>query len=77
MCLSVVAKIIKLVGDEAIVELNGVKKRIEVGLLADQISEGDWVLVHTGFAIAKINETRAREILSAYSIMNEVANKVD
>ena len=69
MCLSVVAKVEKLHGDgKATVVLGNVRKTIKLGLLADELIVGDWVLVHTGFAIAKIDEQRAQEILAAYEL---------
>lgn len=69
MCLSVVAKIEKIHEDgKATVVLGNVRKDIELGLLQDELSLGDWVLVHTGFAIAKIDEKRAHEILAAYEL---------
>ena len=69
MCHSVVAKIEKLHGDgKATVVLGNVRKTIELGLLQDDASTGDWVLLHTGFAIAKIDEQRAQEILAAYEM---------
>ncbi|MHA2028924.1 MAG: HypC/HybG/HupF family hydrogenase formation chaperone [Candidatus Kariarchaeaceae archaeon] len=68
MCLSVVAKLEKLHGDgKATVVLGNVRKTIELGLIQDALV-GDWVLVHTGFAIAKIDEQRAQEILAAYEL---------
>ncbi|MHA2099766.1 MAG: HypC/HybG/HupF family hydrogenase formation chaperone [Candidatus Kariarchaeaceae archaeon] len=69
MCLSVVAKLEKLHGDgKATVVLGNVRKTIELGLIQDALV-GDWVLVHTGFAIAKIDEQRAQEILAAYELI--------
>ena len=67
MCLSVVAKIETMHEDgKATVVLANVRKTIELGLLYDELNLGDWVLIHTGFAIAKIDEQRAQEILAAY-----------
>ena len=67
MCLSVVAKVEKIHEDgKATVVLGNVRKRIELGLLQDEVTLGDWVLIHTGFAIAQIDEQRAQEILAAY-----------
>ncbi|MHA2250429.1 MAG: HypC/HybG/HupF family hydrogenase formation chaperone, partial [Candidatus Kariarchaeaceae archaeon] len=39
------------------------------GLLEDEVAINDWVLLHTGFAIAKIDEQRAKEILEAYELI--------
>ena len=67
MCLSVVAKIMELLeNNEARADIGGVKKIINLGILASEIEVGDWVLIHTGFAIAKVDEKKANEILEAY-----------
>ncbi|MCY3413837.1 MAG: HypC/HybG/HupF family hydrogenase formation chaperone [Candidatus Heimdallarchaeota archaeon] len=67
MCLSVVAKIIEILDqNKALVDINGVKKTITISLMADDLHINEWVLVHTGFAIAKVDEEKAREILASY-----------
>ncbi len=74
MCLSVIARVLKIMeDDEAIAELGGVKKQISLGLMADQIHPGDWVLIHTGYAIAKVDEEKAKEMLEAISEMKELS----
>lgn len=73
MCLSVVAKILEIIDqNDAQVDINGVRKKIIIALLADQIKVGDWVLVHTGFAVAIIDEKKALEILEAYEQIGSV-----
>ena len=74
MCLSVIAKVNHIYTDEneAIVELNGVKKRVSMGLLSESVKEGDWVLIHTGFAIAKVDEKKAKETIQAYMELEDV-----
>lgn len=58
MCLSVPAKIIEINGDMAKVSIGG--GIINIGLqLVEDISVGDYVLVHTGFALEKIDEDEA------------------
>ncbi|MEU8246665.1 HypC/HybG/HupF family hydrogenase formation chaperone [Nonomuraea sp. NPDC048916] len=50
--------------DLAMVDVSGVRRRINVGLLADEdLKVGDWVLVHVGFALSKISESEARAVL--------------
>jgi hydrogenase expression/formation protein HypC len=65
MCLAIPGQIIELVpapSPGAIVEVVGVRRRIDVGLLQDDPPEpGDWVLIHVGFAMSKISEADARE----------------
>lgn len=67
MCLGIPGQIIEYV-DEAndIVKVNvsGVKRNINVGLVRpDGIGPGDWVLIHVGFAMSKIDEHEAQETL--------------
>ncbi len=47
----------------ALAEAKGVKKEIYISLLPEKVKEGDWVLVHVGFAIAKIDEKQAQETI--------------
>lgn len=64
MCLGIPGKIIDFVDDThhiARVEVGGVRRAINVGLvLPDGIAPGDWVLIHVGFAISRIDEQEAR-----------------
>jgi len=62
MCLAVPAKIIKIENDIGTVDLDGVTRPVSL-LLLEQAKVGDFVLVHAGFAIHKIDESRARESL--------------
>jgi hydrogenase expression/formation protein HypC len=56
-------KVIKIKDDMGDVEVNGVKR--EVGLmLIDDIKVGDWVIIHAGFAISKLNKEEAKETLA-------------
>ncbi len=67
MCLSVVAKIEEVMEDGlARANINNVRKIINLGLLEGDVGVGDMVLIHTGFAITKIDEKQARQILEAY-----------
>ncbi|MCV7204281.1 hydrogenase assembly protein HupF [Mycolicibacterium peregrinum] len=64
MCLGIPGRVVDIVDVEAYlanVDVNGVRRIISVRLLADdRLRVGDWVLVHAGFAIAKIDETEAK-----------------
>jgi len=64
MCLAYPYKIVE-VKDEwtAIAEVQGVKTEIALHLLPEKVKEGDWVLVHVGFAIKKLSEEEALESL--------------
>ncbi|MCX7927038.1 MAG: HypC/HybG/HupF family hydrogenase formation chaperone [Candidatus Omnitrophica bacterium] len=62
MCLAIPVKILKIKGNTAIADFWGIQKQIDVRLVAD-VRVGDYVLVHAGFAIEKINKTQARKNL--------------
>jgi hydrogenase expression/formation protein HypC len=52
-------------GDAAVVELGGVRREISLMLL-DDVSVGEWVIVHAGFAIEKLSEEAAEQTLSLF-----------
>ncbi len=64
MCLGIPGQVVDIVDAEqslAKVDVNGVRRNISVRLLADDnLQVGDWVLVHVGFAMAKIDEHEAQ-----------------
>lgn len=69
MCLAVPMNVKEINGDLGVVESLGVKR--EVGLmLMEDIKIGDWVLIHAGFAISKLNQEEAEETLA---LLREVA----
>ena len=67
MCLGIPGQVVEMVEPEehlARVEVSGVRRVISVRLLAEQnVVPGDWVLVHVGFAMAKIDEHEAQQTL--------------
>jgi len=66
MCLAVPGKVIDIEGKTAVVDFGGVKREVRLDLLPD-VKVGDYVIVHTGFAIEKLDEKRALEILEAWA----------
>lgn len=63
MCIAVPMNVTEINGDIGIVESQGVKR--EVGLmLMDDVKVGDWVLIHAGFAISKLNQEQAEETMA-------------
>ncbi|MBV8572024.1 MAG: HypC/HybG/HupF family hydrogenase formation chaperone [Acidobacteriaceae bacterium] len=75
MCLAIPAKVLQFSGDEptrALVEVVGVRRYIDTGLLQDDPPRaGDWVLVHVGFAMSKISEDQALEQLEMLAKLGE------
>lgn len=62
MCLGIPMKIVELEGQEAVAEAGGIRKRIRLDLL-DNVQMGDFVLIHTGYAIEKLDPDEALETL--------------
>jgi len=65
MCLGVPAKIMETGDGSAVVELGGVRREISV-MLIDDVSAGEWVIVHAGFAIGKLSEEEAEQTLALF-----------
>jgi len=69
MCLGIPGQIVEMVDPEqylAKVEVSGVQRTISVRLVADEgLQSGDWVLIHVGFALSKIDEEEAALTLTA------------
>ncbi|MCL2735822.1 MAG: HypC/HybG/HupF family hydrogenase formation chaperone [Propionibacteriaceae bacterium] len=61
MCLGIPGEVVALLdSDLATVSVNGVVREVSVGLLTDEgVDVGDWVLVHVGFALSKIDADEA------------------
>ncbi|MCM8759745.1 MAG: HypC/HybG/HupF family hydrogenase formation chaperone [Candidatus Omnitrophica bacterium] len=68
MCLAIPMKIMKKKGNTAVVSLGGVERTIDVSLVKG-IKIGDYVIVHAGFAIQKLNKKEARETLKLFDKM--------
>jgi hydrogenase expression/formation protein HypC len=65
MCLAIPGRIVEIVDEAnllARVEVAGVRRNVNVGLL-DGVRPGDWVLIHVGFALARIDEDEAMATL--------------
>ena len=73
MCLAVPLKMISIDGRMGIGELGGVKRKVSLMLL-DDVEVGDYVLLHAGFAINKLNTREAEELLQLLREMSEVSD---
>src|SRR5262249_41972213 len=65
MCLAIPGQIVEFVDETNLIataDVSGVKRKINVGLLTgdDAVQPGDWVLIHVGFAMSKVDEAEAR-----------------
>ena len=67
MCLGIPGEVVEVYVDRpdlAMVDVSGVKRAINIGLLEEnEVGPGDWVLIHVGFAMSKIDEKEAKAAL--------------
>lgn len=74
MCLAIPAEVVEVTEDEtAVVDFGGAKKRVSLALV-DDVERGDFVLVHAGFAIEKVDAEEAlktRELFEELERLNE------
>ncbi|HEX3268671.1 MAG TPA: HypC/HybG/HupF family hydrogenase formation chaperone [Gaiellaceae bacterium] len=76
MCLAIPGQVVELVDEErrlAKVDVAGVRRNVNVGLLDDDggAEPGDWVLIHVGFAMSKVDEEEAQATLQLLQKMGE------
>ncbi len=76
MCLAVPVRIIEIEGQVARVELGGVLREISI-VLTPEAQVGDYVLIHTGFAISLLNEEEAQETLRLFAELEEAEAQLD
>ncbi len=69
MCLGIPMQIKSIDGTDIVAEIDGVKRDASLMILDDEVRVGDFVIVHAGFAISKLDEEDARETLA---LMREV-----
>ncbi len=71
MCLAIPVKVVELgAGDTAVVDLGGVRKEISLALLAD-VQVGDYVILHVGYALSKLDPEEAERTLALFAELNE------
>jgi hydrogenase expression/formation protein HypC len=67
MCLAIPAKVVELrAGDQAIIDLGGVRKDISLALV-EGVAPGDYVIVHVGYALQKVDPAEARKTLALFA----------
>ena len=76
MCVGVPAQVVEPVDlrtRQAVVEVSGVRRRVDVSLIIDETGAGlvvgEWVLLHVGFAMAVIDEDEARRTLELLTLL--------
>jgi len=85
MCLGIPGRIVEIVDPAsctAVVEVSGVRRRVNVACVVDAEHPvascvGDWVLVHVGFAMSRIDEDEARKTLELLAELDEMRGELD
>ena len=67
MCLAIPTQIVKLLDNQmALTSLSGVEKEISLSLLQEEVQAGDYVTVHVGYALSKLDEEDAKKTLAYF-----------
>ena len=76
MCLGIPGRVVELKDDEGlrtgVVDFGGVRRDVCLAYVADEVSLGDYVIVHVGFAISKVDEDEARRTFEALREMSQL-----
>jgi hydrogenase expression/formation protein HypC len=75
MCLAIPGQVVELFPDQpniAVIDVVGVRRKVDLGLLQDNLPvQGDWVLIHVGFAMSKISEADAIDQMRTLRALGE------
>ncbi len=77
MCLGIPGRIVEILDEDlylAKADVSGVRRNINIGLVhheEEKVEVGDWVLIHVGFAMSKLDEAEARSTLRALEEIGE------
>lgn len=74
MCVGVPMQVISIDGDNIVAETDGVRRQASLMILGDEVEVGDFLIIHAGFAISKLDQEEARETIR---MMKEVFSEED
>ena len=75
MCLSIPSKVIKISEENiATTDTMGIQREVSLDLMADKIEVGDYILIHVGFAMNKIDK---EEALASLEVYQEIVDKME
>ncbi|MHA1214438.1 MAG: HypC/HybG/HupF family hydrogenase formation chaperone [Candidatus Hodarchaeales archaeon] len=68
MCLAIPAQIVKFLKDDLVLADfgRGVRREVSVALIPIELKTGDWILIHTGYAVSKVGQQEAKELLALW-----------
>jgi len=70
MCLAIPMKVEKVEGEFAVVSIGSVKKEVNISFI-ENVKKGDYLIVHAGFAISKLDVKEAEETLKIFKEMEK------
>jgi hydrogenase expression/formation protein HypC len=81
MCLAIPGKIVEIAPESpnmATIEVVGVRRKVDLGLLQENMPiQGDWVLIHVGFAMSKISEQDAMDQMQTLRMLGETEQAME
>jgi hydrogenase expression/formation protein HypC len=77
MCLAIPGEVLAVEEDRATVDVGGVEQEVRLDTLSEDVAEGDYLLVHTGFAIQKLSSEEAEETLSLFDELIETNKQLE
>jgi hydrogenase expression/formation protein HypC len=85
MCLGIPGRVVERVegyGDQlALVDVLGVQRRVNIGMLDDDdqvaLGPGDWVIIHVGFAVERVDEAGAEQAMAGLELMGQPRGTLD
>ena len=73
MCLGIPGQVVELVagygGQLALVDVEGARRKVNIGMLDDAPEPGQWVLIHMGFAVEQVSAAAAEEAMRGLEMM--------
>lgn len=74
MCVAVPVEVLEIQGREAVVQMGGVRTRVNIDLVAD-LQVGEYVLLHAGCAMQKIDKEEAEKTIKLFKELDELEEK--
>lgn len=75
MCLGAPGKVVEIEGTTALVDFFGVRRRVALDIVDEEVAVGDYVLVHVGFALGRIDADEAERTLAAMAASGSLAEE--
>jgi hydrogenase expression/formation protein HypC len=77
MCLAIPGEVLTVEDGTATVDVGGVEQEVRLDTLSEEVNKGDYLLVHTGFAIQKLSPEEAEETLALFDELIETNRQLE